>query len=790
MKSSGRVCIFLWILLGFCPAFFAQAGSKALTVEDALSGLSFADRTPLAISPDGTWVAYSLRDVRRLETPKAPKYKAFTPSGVPTEWSATDVWVTNLRTGETKNLTQSKGSAWAPAWSPNGETMLFYSDRGGAARLWAWDRNSGNLRQVSDVIVHPFFGFQVPVWSPDGKRVLVKVLPKGLTLEGAADLKVEAPPVTGNQSEQSSVTVKIFSFDASAKLESSFEKDKEESWTNRELGDLAFIDLATGAVDRIATGVKPMGYWISPDGARVAFTSLKGRKAQNSQQAVYELAMVKLPENQIRVVAPVTYMEYGISVSWSPDGNWLSYTMSEPSSKVSGKREPGECFLAPAEGGESRKLTQKVHPDFGRSYRAPVWSPDGKYIYFVAANTLWEVGVKDGAARELAKDPQRRIVEIVSAEVGDSFWTTDSGRSMFVRTRNAETKQVGYSRVNLESGELTKLIEEDKEYGPDGSAFYSLDVSADGKTVVYIAGDAQHSPDLWTADINFRSPHRVTQINPQFDAYTFGRSRLIDYRSSDGVPLHGALLLPSDYQEGKRYPLVVYVYGGSFGSNNVNRFGLAGTGVENKQLLATRGYAVLFPDTPLHPGTPMADLAKTVIPAVNKVVELGIADPDRIGVMGHSYGGYSTLALIVQSKLFRAAIDSAGIGNLIAMYGAMGRDGSAWAIGWLEEGQGSMGGTPWQFRDRYLENSPTLYLDRVETPLLIVQGGIDNTVPPFLADEVFVGLRRLEKKVVYAKYAGEDHWEGTWGHANAVDYLNRVIAWFDQEMTPRSGKEN
>jgi dipeptidyl aminopeptidase/acylaminoacyl peptidase len=265
---------------------------------------------------------------------------------------------------------------------------------------------------------------------------------------------------------------------------------------------------------------------------------------------------------------------------------------------------------------------------------------------------------------------------------------------------------------------------------------------------------------------------------------------VIDYRSSDGVPLHGALLLPSDYQEGKRYPLVVHVYGGSMGSNNVNRFGLSGTGVENKQLLATRGYAVLFPDTPLHPGTPMVDLAKTVIPAVNKVVELGIADPDRIGVMGHSYGGYSTLALIVQSKLFRAAIDSAGIGNLFTMYGSMRADGSGSAVGWSEEGQGSMGGPPWQFRDRYLENSPTFYLDQVVTPLLIVQGGIDSTVHSFLADEVFVCLRRLGKKVVYALYAGEDHWEGTWGHANAVDYLNRMIAWFDQEMAPRSGKKD
>jgi dipeptidyl aminopeptidase/acylaminoacyl peptidase len=180
----------------------------------------------------------------------------------------------------------------------------------------------------------------------------------------------------------------------------------------------------------------------------------------------------------------------------------------------------------------------------------------------------------------------------------------------------------------------------------------------------------------------------------------------------------------------------------------------------------------------------MKDIADAVLPALDSLVALGIADPNAIGVTGHSYGGYSTLALITQSTRFKAAVSSAGPANLLAMYGEMSADGGAFGIGWSETGQGLMGGTPWQFRDRYIENSPITYLDRVTTPLLIVQGGIDHTVPPWQSDAVFVGLRRLGKEVAYARYDGEDHWEGTWSPANATDYWKRVISWFDEHLKP------
>ncbi len=91
------------------------------------------------------------------------------------------------------------------------------------------------------------------------------------------------------------------------------------------------------------------------------------------------------------------------------------------------------------------------------------------------------------------------------------------------------------------------------------------------------------------------------------------------------------------------------------------------------------------------------------------------------------------------------------------------------------------GGSPWQFSDRYIENSPVFYLDRVQTPLLLIHGTLD-VIPPTIAEEVFADLRRLNKDVMYAKYEGEGHWQGTFSYANQVDYLNRVIDWFDKYL--------
>jgi dipeptidyl aminopeptidase/acylaminoacyl peptidase len=174
----------------------------------------------------------------------------------------------------------------------------------------------------------------------------------------------------------------------------------------------------------------------------------------------------------------------------------------------------------------------------------------------------------------------------------------------------------------------------------------------------------------------------------------------------------------------------------------LNRFGFWSLATFNCHVLATRGFAVLAPDAPIREGMPMEDLMGTVMPGVNAAIDQGFADPDRIAVMGQSYGSYSVLALITQTNRFKAAIITAAVlhPDLFADY--LANQGAS--IGYYEKGQGNMRGTIWEQRDRYFRNSPLFLFDRIETPLLIGQGQNDGTL--VASDAIFAGLERLGKK--------------------------------------------
>jgi dipeptidyl aminopeptidase/acylaminoacyl peptidase len=197
-------------------------------------------------------------------------------------------------------------------------------------------------------------------------------------------------------------------------------------------------------------------------------------------------------------------------------------------------------------------------------------------------------------------------------------------------------------------------------------------------------------------------------------------------------------------------------------------------------VLATRDFAVLFPDAPLDKGAPLRDLARTVLPGVNAAVELGFADPDRLAVMGQSYGSYCTLALLTQTTRFKAAIITAAVlhPDLFADYLSMGQDGTSGSTGYYEHGQGNMGGTPWEFHQRYYENSPIFSFDRIQTPLLIGQGDKDGRL--IASDATFVALRRLGKEVEYRIYENEGHVISR--RANVLDFWKRRLEFLDEHL--------
>ena len=725
-----------------------------LQIEDALSSLSFAHGVPLDLSPDGEWVAYTLKNPRRTEKPGDERYTFFTRSGVRIVEVGCEVWVTNTTSGESRRLTEDSGSSWGPVWSPDGNHLIFYSDRDGQAQLWVWEKAVDRLRQVSALTVRPYFGDEVVRWTPDGRKVLCKILPEGMTLEDILDLIVGPPKATYNDKKDLLSSTLIYRSPMASKQDDcadySQENTLEADVTNVYLSDLALIDISDGSAERVACRLKVMGYWLSPDCRKIAFTTMR--------KDSYDLVVVSLPDSCTPVVASDIQNEKKFSVSWSPDSNLLSYTSE------------GNCFIASTEGDDAQNLSTVSHPNFDDVYRAPLWDASGQNLYLLASDTLWRISIADSTVKVVTRIPNRRLIEVVSPGCGGRFWSPDGGESLYLIARDDETKRIGFCKVNLRTGLFSELMEADANFG--SPAILRIDVSREAQRVIYTRQDARRCEDIWIAGMDFQNSKQLTHVNPSHDASIMGASRHINYRSLDGQELCGALLLPSDYSAGKRYPLVVWVRGGTSGGDFVNKFGLEGAGVQNLQLLSTRGYAVLFPDAPLQEGTPMSDLAKTVLPGVDRVIEMGIADPERLGVMGHSIGGYSTLALIAQTTRFKVAISSGGYGNWIGLYNQMRRDGSAYAR-WTTERK--LGSTLWQSRDRYIENSPMFYLDRIQTPLLLLHGELDNAVPSFLADEIFVGLRGLEKWVMYVKYEGENHAPAHWEYANQVDYWERIL---------------
>jgi dipeptidyl aminopeptidase/acylaminoacyl peptidase len=779
LKALGGIAV---SLLVFASNGLSQT-AKPLPIEDALNARQFGEYSPVAPSPDNRFVAYVVRPT--VETgANGPSADAYVRTGI--SWNAArgDIYLLDVSTGEEKNLTGGMGSNWSPAWSPDGRHLAFLSDRDGSnqARLWLWDAAKKSIRRVSEINVRASLRGAF-VWMPDGESILITVVPAGLPLDEYVrrfSSNSNSQELSPRQSPGLTVTLYQVAHEASGGVQVQSPPWSLDAWWLR---DLVRVSVATGEVSPVVSGQRLVKYRVSPDGAHLAYTVAKRFAKPGSQQTLYDIIWMSLPDLQSQVIASHVMMTLaGEEFAWSPNGMKLVYRTSDEG------ENPAYHVIDVADGKmrEVRKLSFMGNSE-DDLWKVPIWNESSDHLYFLERGAIWVMAIDQAEAHVVGRIPGHAVTQLVAAP-GGSVWTRHGGKSTVVLAHDEATGQDGFYEIDLVNGGSRKLLEtgecfscalqvEQVASAPDGHGFY------------YYAENADHEADLWATDPGFSKPRRLTHLNPRFDSYRFGKARIINWLSDDGELLHGALLLPSDYQEGRRFPLVVWVYGGRLLSKQFNHFGLLYPGVLNMQLFATRGYAVLLPDSPQQEGRPMLDLAKTVLPGVNRVVEMGIADTNRIGIMGHSNGGYGVLGLIVQTDRFKAAVAMDGTPNMVAEYTAMDKSGHAFGSTLLENGQNKLGGTLWQARDRYVENSPLFYLDRVKTPLLVVHGSEDIAVPAFLGDEVFVALRRLGKEVEYAKYFGEGHSPLYWSYSNQVDLGTRMIGWFDKYLKDSSMSE-
>jgi dipeptidyl aminopeptidase/acylaminoacyl peptidase len=312
-----------------------------------------------------------------------------------------------------------------------------------------------------------------------------------------------------------------------------------------------------------------------------------------------------------------------------------------------------------------------------------------------------------------------------------------------------------------------------------GKQFTFLKKAKKSDRILFTRESFEEFPDLWISDLSFKTRKKISDANPQKKNFLWGKSKIIEWNSLDGTPLQGACFLPENYDKNKRYPVLVYYY--RFMSQRVHEF--------NQIIINHRpcfpyytghDYVVFLPDIRFDIGRPGYSATKCLVPGVQKLIDMGIADPGAIGLHGHSWSGYQTAFVITQTNMFAAAVAGAPVSNMTSAYSGI-RWGSGMARQFqYEKSQSRIGKSLIEAPHLYIENSPIFFADRIQTPLLIEHGDIDGAVPWYQGIELYLIMRRLNKDCIFLQYNQEPH--HLQKYPNKIDYTIKMKEYFDHYL--------
>lgn len=410
-------------------------------------------------------------------------------------------------------------------------------------------------------------------------------------------------------------------------------------------------------------------------------------------------------------------------------------------------------------------------------YGNPSWSNDGKLLLYDQYD-IWMIAV-DGSAERITNGRGNKIrYRIPATEIQQfkPFSPLNIGRPPIAFSSGVLLETLG---SQLESGyslytpnkKLKKLI-----YGK--SSCSSIGKAAQGDSYFYVEQTAATPPRVLFASTLTKPPKVLFQSNPQYTHYDAGQVELIGYTTEKEKDLKGILYYPVGYTPEKKYPMIVYIYEKL--SQEFHKY-VRPTWFDGDGFNAVNynldGYLVLMPDIKLEVGEPGKSALACVLAAVDAVSKKGIVDKNRIGLIGHSFGGYEVAYILTQTSLFKAGVAGAGITDMISNYflfhGAT-EHSNMWRY---ETQQLRMGKTPFEDYQAYIRNSPVTHADKITTPLLLWSGKGDNNVPPEQSMELYMALRRLNKRNLLLLYPEENHVIEKL--ENQIDLNTRVKNWFD-----------
>jgi dipeptidyl aminopeptidase/acylaminoacyl peptidase len=506
-------------------------------------------------------------------------------------------------------------------------------------------------------------------------------------------------------------------------------------------------------------------YEWSPDSRRIAYLAVEPPSPEEQRRREEKSFVVEVDRDErptrlwvqelngrARALTPIEHFVSGLT--WSPDGSRIAYAAAPRSGYLA--QFETKIYAVPASGGNPRLVVDRAGMNV-----SPQYSPDGKWLGFISTDgqaaliSIWGLHLVPAAG-----GPIRNLSATTGSWVGEFAWEPSSQSLLYIPNegtglRGAKMFEQPVVRVFLDG--RTETLSDSP------SVNFSLSISADGKRLAYRLVEPRNMGDVQVMELPDRRSRRLSEVNPELAELELGKLEPVRWTSFDGMEIWGLLLTPPDSPPGRPTPLVVYVHGGPIGGFTYGIFPQfmhrpAQVDPYPAEAMAAEGIAVLFPMPRGGSGYGLEGFRRIVnrwgegdyrdiMAGVDHLVARGAADPERLGVMGASYGGFMVNWIVTQTSRFKAASSGASISDIADLYYLS--DAGDFTVEYF--------GLPWEAGESYRAHSPITYAQNVATPLLLQHGELDQRVPLSQAKKFYKALRKLGKPVEMAIYPRGGH---------------------------------
>jgi dipeptidyl aminopeptidase/acylaminoacyl peptidase len=616
--------------------------------------------------------------------------------------------------------------------------------------------------------------------SPDGRRVVFTVAEAVMTDDKSENLThIHVANADGTDAYQftygdKSCSNPQWSPDGRWVAFTSGRSGKENLWLMRAAGGEA------QQLTEVKTGVG--AYRWSPDGSMIAFlmrepsgeAEEKSEKGKNDARVVDDnikmsqlwVVPIEKDVNGKREARQLTKARahVGNGFDWSPDGRTIAY--SHTPTPVANDWPLADISTVDVASGEVRPLAQTRAAE-----NDPRYSPDGRWMAFTASDDppTWG-GTASVFVMPISGGPRRQLAETADRQPNLIGWSADGQKVYFTETRGTVTR--------LSALPIDGSAPQDIDRGD--SVMFGVNLNHTRTMAGFSAQTSDRAAEAFVARLDRFGPTQISRANAGLPNHPTGRTEVIRWRSTDGMEIQGLLSYPVGYQPGTRYPLLLIIHGGPAGVYTQTY--IANRGPYPIAAFAAQGYAVLRCNVRGSSGYGKAfryanykDWGgmdyQDLMTGVDQVIRMGVADPDRLGVMGWSYGGFMTSWVITQTKRFKAASVGAGVTNLMSF------TGTADIPSFIPD---YFGAEFWDHPEVYRNHSAMFNVKGVSTPTLIQHGERDERVPISQGYELYNALKRQGVTTKMVVYPRTPH--GIQEPKLQLDAAKRNLEWFNQYL--------